>query len=481
MSAIIGDLYQSSQGRSGTPDGNVFFDITNGKLEFFLDSEVASLSAHGGIANPLTDANRPTLAVLYAFERQQRKADETLRQFDYFLEGNYKRAGSYIFVNGRTFGDAVLDEKNVDASGWSEFDTSGQKQRMFFGAISLGNIEASSQPYYALPDGVPVNFSRSGPVSESVLVWQYNGGSEIDNTGAFTISVRTFGNSFSSKSLVDLPFDTTDADIGGFAITETNKDNIFQTLSDVYGDEAHTGEITPYNTMELIKLTTGETRTGFTGADKDFTYVLETSGATVQQVMAKLDAFAQTDDDINPAANTPSEGTRDNVVIRGKRNSEWYTTNSSGQMVTKAGLFVRNLPSSELKNIIQTSDDVTACSYPSLPSITILTGSAAQADSNAWYHVYYKDGAGDLDFNKANAVTVNDKDGNPVKGLVAGGDISFQYAYSSNTQAGLVGGIDKDIIVEVEGDGGCTAAKTEATIVDGDISITCSPGVENNI
>lgn len=471
MSAILSDYVESTQGRAGTPDGNVFFDTTNGTLEFFLDSEVATLSADAGQANKLTASNRPTLATLYAFERATRTTNIPLRQYSVFLEGKYKRAGAYEFVNGRAFA-TIAEWKNVDASGWNEKDTSSVIQKTVFGAISLGNIEAGSQPYYRLSDGVPVDFARTGPVSENVVIYE-NGG--IDDNAVFEIAVRTFGYSFSSKSLNDLPYDTTDADIGGFALTEAEKAWITAagyTFADTY--TTPTGN---FAGMTFSRLSTSANRVGFAGADKDFKDVLlNTSGGTVAECMAKLDALASTDDDINTGTGN------DSSTLNGKRLPEWYTVDASGRLVTRAGLFIDNLPASESQKIVQTSDDGTACTYAYYPACEIAVGANAKADGNAWYTVYYKDGTGDSDFNASNAVKVKDKDGTDVIGSVGGTDISFLYDYVGNTQAGLAGDIDKLMIVEVEGDGIATSALTEFTMKKQDVNaVTCAPTLETNI
>lgn len=92
---------------------------------------------------------------------------------------------------------------------------------------------------------------------------------------------------------------------------------------------------------------------------------------------------------------------------------------------------------------------------------------------------------GGQDFDTANAVTVNDASGNPVKGNVqanqVGGKIVFSYAYDTNTQAGLSAGANKAVVVLVEGDGGAAQAITYATITrDPIVSITCAPPSDTN-
>ena len=473
MSAILTDLKESTQGRSGTPDGNIFFDTTNWKMEIFFVDEVATIDYWSWPeANKLTAANRPTMDLLYRFEIDRRRANEDLQKFDPFIEANYKRAGAYAFVNNRSFATAGAEATKIDASWWKEVDTNWVIQKIYYGAISLGNIETTSQPYYSFADGVPIDFNRTWPVSESMQVFQEGWD---DNRSVFNIAVRTFWYSFSSKSLADLPYDTTDADIGWFAIWEAEK--IWITTAGYTIDNVYNTPVAPFDGMTFARLWTPATRTWFSWADKTFTDVLLNTGAgTVQEVMAKLDALASVDDNINTWT------WNDGSVIRWKRNSEWYTVNASGQLVTKQGLFIDGLPVSESQKIIQTSDDGTACTYPYFPVVEISVWEFAKADSNAWYHLYYLNGTGDADFNKDWAVTVNDKDWNPVKWSVWGSDISFQYDYVGNTQAGLPADTDKVIVVEVAWDGIATRKKTIATIKKQDVnSISCECSEETNM
>jgi hypothetical protein len=40
------------------------------------------------------------------------------------------------------------------------------------------------------------------------------------------------------------------------------------------------------------------------------------------------------------------------------------------------------------------------------------------------------------DYGTSTAITVNDKDGNPIAGTITGGEINFTFAYDTNTQGG---------------------------------------------
>ena len=135
--------------------------------------------------------------------------------------------------------------------------------------------------------------------------------------------------------------------------------------------------------------------------------------------------------------------------------------------------------------MIFTDDAGATKTYPFFPEVRITVGAAALADPLAWYHVFYVDGAAAADFDTTGAVAVNDSAGNPVKGNVqadqVGGLISFPYAYDTNTQAGLASGVDKAVVVIVEGDGGAAQAITYFTITRSTIvPVTCAPPADNN-
>ena len=83
LSNYASTLHQSTAGRAGTPDGNVFFDTT-GKIEFLPVEEVPTIiitdtlhplytDGTTPIANPLSEADGLKFEAIYAFENQERK------------------------------------------------------------------------------------------------------------------------------------------------------------------------------------------------------------------------------------------------------------------------------------------------------------------------------------------------------------------------------------------------------------------------
>lgn len=482
-------LVQSTDARAGVPDGNIYFDNANGLIELITKEELAQVDLGSGLEdNPLADQEGIAIAALYAFEAQERRTDEELRKYDKYFKGTFKYAGAYEIINSRKF--AATDRVKLRGSGWIERASDGGVDRIYFGGRSLGNVEAASLPYYQLIlGGAPTNYDKAGPVDEAVQVLGSTANVPSDATAGdfdtrtyYAMSIRTYGFNMDRKILADSGLTTSDGYAAGFAIVETAHITTIPAtypLADVYGG----AQVAPFTGMTLEKLAVAQTETGFVEADGDFTWVLHnTANASLDECIAYLDALAQTDEDIDVGTIT---------ITNGKRVNTWYSYNATGQVVTRSGadtlgLFIENVPTADQQRVTFTDDVGSVKTYPFQVQVEITVGSLAVADVLAWYHVYYADGAGVLDFNTVGAVTVSDSTPSPVKGNVSadatGIKIIFTYAYDTNTEAGLVAGEDKVVIVEVEGDGGVTAAKTEFTITrNAIVAATCAPTLETNV
>lgn len=472
-------LKSSSAGRSGSPNGNIFFDVANGRIELITREELAQVNLGSGLEdNPLTNQMGITKGALYAFERQERRTDENLRKYDFYARGTFKFAGAYELVNGRKYDVATSstgdDRTKIRASGWIERASNGNIDRIYFGVRSLGNIEAASQPYYQLSaGGAPVDFEKAGDVDEAIQVFgsTANGDAGAGNFSSLTYlsnRVRTFGFNFDEKTLADSGVSEMSGYSTGFALGETpHLTTGSYALVDVYSGSPRAA---PWSGMSLEKLASPQTESGFTQADGSFTWVLHnTLSGSLDECVAFLDALAQTDDDIDSGSLT---------VTNGKRVGTWYSYDAQGRIVTKSGadtlgLFIENIPVVDQQRIVFKADDASLKTYPFLLQLNLDVGANAAADANAWYHVWESAGYG-----TAGAVTVNDSSGNPIKGTV-GGSSTIAKAIDYD---GDLGGEDLDIIVECEGDGTATVAKAAATITrTPSITVVCQPGLETNV
>lgn len=503
-------LLESSQGRAGTPDGNVFFDVANNKVEMIGVDELATVIYPVGhpsytdgitpVANQLANFEGFTMRGLYNFENERRKNNETLRKYLRGSRGTYRFAGAFDFINGvklddQVLGDGSTDRDKVRGSGWIEFadtqDGATDIDRIYHGIGSLVDVQATTAPQYALVANTLEatlqaatwnTFQRLGDINEAVQVYgstafgDTGAGTQNDLTNILVVRVRSWGYNPGETTSVATNIAEFSGFAAGYGVGESINPANPYTLADVYGG----GQISPWTGMTLEKLVAPQVETGFNEADGNFTWVLHnTLGGTVQQCAAYLDALTLQASDIDVGA-----GTYD-----GSKGRVWYTRDAAGLVVTNSfegeGLFIEGLSTAEKQNVINTDDAAAQKTYPFFPDVQITVGAAAVADVNAFYHVFYVDGAAAADFDTAGAVTVRDDTPADVKGNVStdavANKISFAYRYDTDTDAGLPAAADKACVVIVEGDGGVAQAITYFTITrDPVVPVTCVPPTDDN-
>lgn len=485
-------LKQSTTARGSTPNGNIYFDVANNKIQLIGVDELATVDFGAGpVTNPLNNTDGISLRALYNFENLRRRNDETLRKYKRGTDGDYRFAGAFSFVNGVKLDGS--DRAKLRNSGWIEYNDSGDGytyvDRIYPGVVSLVGIQAGTQPYWTLTTATDdatmqaatwTNFVRTGDINEAVQVY---GSTAYGDTGAGDFDYTTRILSVRVRSWQYNPGETTSVATGisefsgfsaGYGVGETLNTNNAYTLADVYGG----ARIAPWTGMSLEKLVTPQVETGFNESDGSFTWVLNnTGGGTVQQCAAFLDAASLQDADIDSGAGT----------YNGKKGRIWYARNAEGLVVTTStggeGLFIEGLATAEKQNVIMTDNAGNEKTYPYFPEVQITVGAAAIDDTNAWYHVFYNEGTGAFD--SSGAVTVQDSSNTDVKGNVAtdvvAGKISFAYAYDTDTDNGLTAGTDKDCVVLVEGDGGAAQAIAYFTITrTAIVPVTCTPVTDNN-
>ena len=492
-------LKQSTAGRAGTPDGNIYFNKASNLIELIGANELATFnhtSMGGGAAdsNQLANFEGITLRGLYNFENQERRVDETLRNFLRGSRGTYRFAGAFDFVNGVKL-STTADRTKIRNSGYVEYADSGDGQtlidRVYHGVLSLVDVQATTQPYYTLAANTLEttlqaatwnDFARLGDINEAVQVFGSTafGDSSAGNfdytTQTLVARVRSWQYNAGETTSVATGIAEFSGFSAGYGVGESLNPSNTYSIADVFGG----AQVSPWTGMSLEKLATPQVETGFNETDGSFTWVLNnTAGGTAQECAAYLDALVLQNADVDNGTGT----------YNGRNGRVWYDRNASGKIVSKSisseGLFIEGLTTAEQQNVILTSDSATTKTYPFFPEVQITVGTPAVADTNAWYHVFYYDGATTADFDTATAVTVLDNNNVAVKGNVStdavSGKISFAYAYDTSTAAGLAAATDKPIVVLVEGDGGVAQAITYATITrDTVVPITCSPATDNN-
>jgi len=467
-------LKQSSEGRTGTPDGNIYFDIANGTIEFLPYEEVEQIDFGNGLVdNPLTRQDGIKFEAIYAFENQERNTDEELRKHDRWTLGSFKASGAYRFVNGRTPATET-DRKIIRNSGWIEYALDKTINKIYFGNKGLSNIYPESLPYYHFSTTTnAIDFSKPGQINEAILVYDKD---TVDNRfNSEIISIRTYGMIHDRKYTdIDLGIDELGGYSVGIALNEyphptTNPETM--PYSDVW--ESPTGV---WETMRLEKLSDPLIVNEFAEDEGTFSWILyNDNNATLDECIAWLDAASMSATDID-------SGDETNTI--GRIADTWYYYGDDGNIITRSGtdnlgVYITNIPLEDRGRIKFTSDDKSIKSYEFLVNIIINIGEDAKNDTNAWYQLFSA-----VNFNTNNPITVKDNLGNDVKGLASSvnenNQVVFFFPYDTDTILGEPG-TDKDCVFLCEGDGGVTQAKLTLTITRTKTLIfNCIPAIENN-
>ncbi len=430
------DLVASTQGRSGTPDGNYFLDVSdpaNPVIEIFSASEVAQVDLGSGlVTNPVDAADGVTMRALYGAISDERKDNEAIRQYRKPAVGQFYQAGAYDLLNNWQFSTST-DLGLIRSSGLRYLAVGGAVNRIYFGPKSLSAIDSASQPYYQTAAlGTATDFAFTGDVDELVQVFGDTsngdtGAGNFDFTSYFAVSVRSWGFVHDRKTLDDSGFEEGSNYSGGFGLGESPHPTTGDyTEADVIGGSA----VAPWSTMSYLTESSPVSRTGFNEADGNFSESIENpAGGSLNEVVAFMDALARSTSDIDDGSPTQI----------GKQVDTLYTFDQSGNIVLKQGLFIENLPGADLTRLRLTDDSGNAKTFPSLITISVSTSAPAQADANAWYHAFVEDDEDTAnDYNTSTAITAQDKDGVEIKGTVGGAatiswDVNFSVAPPGTT------------------------------------------------
>lgn len=481
----ISMLRLSTQSRSDTPDGNIFFNTDTGELELITREELSQVDLGDGLEdNPLTDYSGIMMIAIYKFENDVREKNEFLQNYRRWTDASYKYAGAYELINGRKF--AGNDRQKIRSSGWIERSTNNDVNRIYFCPRSLNHIDSDSVPYYqfaaeedSIVSAPTIDFYRSGPVDEGIQVYGSTANGDTDagdfdyRNHVLVLSVRKFGNNYGRTTSVLSGLTELSGYTAGFGLGESANDQNDYDIADVYGDSASE----PWASMSLEGFTDPQTRSGFNDGSAQFSYVLNNpQGGKLREVRAYLDALAIQDADIDIG----------DEEIYGKRDETWYSVDSQGRVMTRAGLHIDGLPASDMQSIVQVDDTGTRHTYPFNVEVRVAVGNFAVADEHCWYRALYYDGSSDSDYDTPNAVTVEDAEGNPISGYCSAdaqgnNEIVFTYDYDGNTQAGLPAGTDKEIVFIAEGNGIATQQTAVFTIVrQARVTASCIPSQETN-
>lgn len=195
-------------------------------------------------------------------------------------------------------------------------------------------------------------------------------------------------------------------------------------------------------------------------------------GATLQEIYTKIQYLLRQDSNINSAATSVNGKTAAlllNFVGSSLKCGFYAPTNPGGG---GTGVLVQGLLSADINSIVFYDNTAASREYPYASAGNMNFNSFLTSGGTGYYRMYFTTNpAGD--YGTANAVTVNDADGNPIFGTITGATKSFTFDYTGNNQGGRTPDTDADVTIVAGNAGSAKPVVAAGTITESKaISIT---------
>lgn len=414
-------------------------DLTqNTEVTFDTAAKTIALSQAGNLS---TDG--VTLKALYSFAKEEWKNDATLIRhpfpFTPITDEQFELKDGWDFANDAS-------RYLIRTGGWAVVDTNGVTQEMWAGIISLGALEAGTQPYFAQSAGTATNFQLTGAVNQAVKIFT-NGGT--DDRATFTLFAREQGDKYAQSTLSDIGV-TGNMTFQVYRFPLSTSSDLKITLGDVAVAAA------PYNAITITYSATPFART-IGGVSYNFNVEVDGNGQSIEGIYETLQYRLRQGTDIDDGAGTQIGNVADELAFF-----------LGDTLKLKEGVFLTNFAATDTNDILH--DPIGGpfdIAFPFTASLTLEFGANLVADTDAVYRVFFtNDDAGSnlgYDFGTSNAITVDNASGVDISGSVGGNtSLTFTYDYDGNVQRGA-GSASTDAPITVVGIGLSTGQYVSAT------------------
>ena len=329
--------------------------------------------------------------------------------------------------------------------GWEEwsataplpsFTDAGILNRIYVGAVALGEVNSGAQQYFQKVAGGPaIDFTFTDAANLGIQVFGDATNGNFDTRTYLKGYVREYGYTYDDSSLSDTGETGTGAFKVNLLLTNQQDFKITNLLgsNQAAADTAMAGA--PYNGITVTYYGTDQNKTIGAGS-YPFRTIIEGNGATLEQIYAKVQYLMRQNVDIDDGAGSVIGKTADLLC---KFEGE--------TLVTAQGVFIANIDGNDSNRVTFTDKNGAARVYP-YSAGGYITSNAALIGAGSYYRMFFTTLPGVLDgFGESGAVTVQDADGNPISGAIAAASTSFTFAYDSNVQGGRTAGTDAAVTV----------------------------------
>jgi hypothetical protein len=430
---------------------DIVVDTTALTIKINTTGAVTNAGSTGGVSGQ----------ALYSWLKEQWKASSTLIKFKFPMEAITPE--QFEFKDGWKPADDAT-RKLIRNAGWAEKDSSGNILRKYMGVITLGSLGATDQPYYRFDTGSKVAFTYAGPTNEAVQIFgdSNNGGFDYTAGDTVTLYVREQGKTYASSNNSAIGASTLTYQVYRFPLSNATDLNIVDTDANVAANAPYTGITVQYYTTDQMR--------NIDGTSQPFRIIVTdaTGTASTAQIYTKLQYELRQNSDIDAGPGTVTGSTADALVS--------FVGNT---LVGATGVAIDGLNSNYLNSVSLFDKNGVNRLYPFVAAGTINFG--AQAGSGDFKYVMFFNSTPSGNYGSANAVIVQDKDGNPITGTYNGSPVSFTFAYDTNTQGGRTAGQDAAVtLVGIGLAGGQYVSVTTTITRTAGQSVLLAPAQERN-
>lgn len=346
------------------------------------------------------------------------------------------RSGQYIFgqdpggtFNGWKPADDTTRQMIRDA-GWSEFSAGGVLNRQYVGIVALASgFPGGAQFYYQrAAGGAAVNFTFTDAPNEAIQVFGDASNGNFDTRTYFKLFCREPNYTYDDAVLGDV------GESGTGAYKVSLPVSVGSDLKITANDAAMSGA--PYSGITVTYYGTDQNKT-IGGGSYPFRKIIQANGGTLEQVYTKVQYLLRQNSDIDAGAGTVTGKTEGQLC---------YFVGDT--LYTTQGVFIEGVLPADLNRVVFLDQNSVQRTYPYAAAGTLNFNSFLTAGGTGYFRMYFTTLPGaSNDYGESGAVTVNDKDGNPITGAITGAAISFSFDYDGNVQGGRTAGTDAAVTI----------------------------------
>ena len=380
--------------------------------------------------------------------------------------------------NGSKFSDWTwaddASRKLVRTAGWREYNNTGATTREYLGAITLGNIDATSKTvgdkaYYAFSsDAASTEFTYAGAVNEAIQIFgDATNGNFDKRSDVLTLYIRQEGKTYGQSTTTDIGLSTVTYKAERFPLSEASDLKVTETDANIAANAPYTGMSITYHQVAQTQ--------NIGGSNFDFGITIDGNNGTAEQIYMFVQYQLRQITDIDSEADAPTQvGNLQDELLRfvGDNLEALAATNADGG---GTGVRVSAFDSNDTNRITFIDNVDASVTFPFVAAGTLAFNSNVVNDTAAKYWLFFEDANGNLIDSDA-AIIINDNSAAAITGTVSGqANISWDFDYDGNVQGGRTAGTDANYVLRVIGLNTAQFAEVSGTIsraVGQNISIT---------